>query len=166
MSGERNRLIHEVDELREESASLRNELTELRRGINDLQRERQGALDRRQQIFQDAESQRARLLREIEQLGGQVEIMRRGIMSLLNMSSTDALETTARMNPAQSSTEQEPIPTTTLPRNIPPPTELPTSPLQVAPISSPAGVDPADPDPPKMKMICPICLISYSMIQK
>ena len=123
ISGERNRLIHEVDALRDEANTLQKELTELRRGVNDLQRERQGALDRRQQIFQDAESQRARLLREIEQLGGQVEVMRRGIMSLLNMNSGEALEAANRTNVASLGPGARPVDSASLPFNIPPPTE-------------------------------------------
>jgi hypothetical protein len=85
VSGERARLLDEVESLRREAHGLQAELAELRRGINELERERQVSLDRRQQMFQDAETHRNQLLKEIEQLGGQLESMRRNIVNLLNL---------------------------------------------------------------------------------
>jgi hypothetical protein len=86
IGAERNRLIDEVESLRREAHTLQTELADLRRTVNELERERQLALDRRQQMFADAEAHRASLLREIEQLGGQLDAMRQNIVSLLNLS--------------------------------------------------------------------------------
>lgn len=86
IAADRNRLLDEVEALRRDAHGLQTELAELRRGLNDLERERQIAEDRRKQMFADAEAHRAQLLREIEQLGGQLDSMRQNIVSLLNMS--------------------------------------------------------------------------------
>src|SRR5581483_6216804 len=86
IGAERNRLIDEVEALRREAHVLQAELADLRRSVNELERERQLAMDRRQQMFADAEAHRASLLREIEQLGGQLDSMRQNIVSLLNLS--------------------------------------------------------------------------------
>jgi prefoldin subunit 5 len=88
IAADRNRLIDEVESLRRDAHGLQTELAELRRSLNELERERQIAQERRQQMFADAEAHRAQLLREIEQLGGQLDSMRQNIVSLLNMSST------------------------------------------------------------------------------
>jgi prefoldin subunit 5 len=87
IAGDRNRLIDEVESLRRDAHTLQTELAELRRSLNELERERQIAQERRQQMFADAEAHRGQLLREIEQLGGQLDSMRQNIVSLLNMSS-------------------------------------------------------------------------------
>ncbi|HEY3083206.1 MAG TPA: zinc-ribbon domain-containing protein [Chloroflexota bacterium] len=85
-SSERNRLLDEVESLRRETLQLQTEAADLRRTLNELERERQTAHDRRQQMFQEAEAHRAQLLGEIEQLGSQLDTMRRNIVGLLNMS--------------------------------------------------------------------------------
>jgi hypothetical protein len=92
LAGDRNRLIDEVEALRRETLQLQAEAAELRRTLNELERERQAAQDRRQHMFQEAESHRAQLLGEIEQLGGQLDAMRRNIVSLLNMSAMSTSE--------------------------------------------------------------------------
>jgi DNA repair exonuclease SbcCD ATPase subunit len=92
LAGERNRLQDEVESLRRETLQLQAEAAEMRRTLNELERERQAAQDRRQHMFQEAEQHRAQLLGEIEQLGGQLDAMRRNIVSLLNMSATSTSE--------------------------------------------------------------------------
>lgn len=86
LAGDRTRLLDEVEALRREAHGLQSEMADLRRTITELERERQLSQDRRTQMFQDAESQRGQLLKEIEQLGGQLETMRTNIVNLLNMS--------------------------------------------------------------------------------
>jgi hypothetical protein len=98
LASERNRLLDEVESLRRESLQLQTEAAELRRTLNELERERQGANDRRQQVFQEAETHRSQLLGEIEQLGGQLDAMRRNIVGLLNMSA----QATGDLGPAVS----------------------------------------------------------------
>ncbi|TAK21519.1 MAG: zinc-ribbon domain-containing protein [Chloroflexota bacterium] len=90
ISLERKRLLDEVESLRRENHGLQVERGELRRSLNELERERQSASNRRQQMFQDTETQRSQLLGEIEQLGGQLEAMRKNIEGLLNLSGVAA----------------------------------------------------------------------------
>jgi hypothetical protein len=92
LAGDRNRLLDEVEALRRETLQLQAEAAEMRRTLNELERERQAAQDRRQHMFQEAEGHRAQLLVEIEQLGGQLDAMRRNIVSLLNMSAQSTAE--------------------------------------------------------------------------
>lgn len=96
LAGERNRLLDEVEALRRDTLQLQSEAAEMRRTLNELERERQAAQDRRQHMFQEAESHRAQLLGEIEQLGGQLDAMRQNIVSLLNMSVPSTSELAAR----------------------------------------------------------------------
>ena len=86
IAADRNRMLDEVEALRRENHSLQTEKAELQRSLTELERERQIALDRRKQIFADAETQRTQLLREIEQLSGQLGTMRQNVVNLLNMS--------------------------------------------------------------------------------
>ncbi|MBM4419757.1 MAG: hypothetical protein FJ033_15840 [Chloroflexi bacterium] len=102
---ERKRLLDEVDALRREAHDLQVEATEIRRILNDLERERQLATERRSQMFQETEAHRIQLLTEIEQLGGQLEAMRRNIVDLLRLSSS-------RDDEAGGSERTPPVPTT------------------------------------------------------
>ncbi len=88
IGAERKRLLDEVEALRREAHDLQVEATEVRRVLNDLERERQLATERRSQMFQETEAHRTQLLTEIEQLGGQLEAMRRNIVDLLRLSSS------------------------------------------------------------------------------
>lgn len=86
VAAERNRLNDEVEVLRRDAHGLQAEVADLRRTVTELERERQAVLERRQQMFQDADAHRSQLLREIEHLSGQLDTMRRNIVNLLNLS--------------------------------------------------------------------------------
>jgi hypothetical protein len=142
IASERSRLLDEVESLRRETLQLQNEAAELRRTLNELERERQTAHDRRQRMFQEAESHRAQLLGEIEQLGGQLDAMRRNIVSLLNVSAqaTSDLGHAATPRPAR----PEPAPAAP-PRPEPAPAAPPRPALTpLAPTPSP---EPETPPP-------------------
>lgn len=110
IAADRNRLIDEVESLRRDAHALQSELAELRRSLNELERERQIAQERRQQMFADAEAHRAQLLREIEQLGGQLDSMRQNIVSLLNMSSSVPAQLAAAISEPPAAAPRAPAP--------------------------------------------------------
>lgn len=146
IAADRNRMLDEVEALRREMHVLQSEKAELQRSLTELERERQIALDRRKQIFSDAETQRTQLLREIEQLSGQLGTMRQNVVNLLNMSAGVSGQLAAMSGGAPSQGRPAgPVAAAPAPPRTATPPPMPAVPQRHAPAVSAAPPGPADP---------------------